>query len=111
MTDPNASRSPTSNQINHVGMYSAIHSLASMQLRKQQGLGCAKGTKIIGGEEQAVRRQIIYRAHVFATNPIRPKPVHARTLLRVKRRDESQRRERRARALHRWPTGGSPTQG
>jgi hypothetical protein len=49
--------------------YVQRHSLAqlSMQLRKQQGLGCTKGTKIIGGEEQAVRRQNICRAHVFAT--------------------------------------------
>ena len=29
-----------------------------MQLRKQQGLGCAKGTKIIGGEEQVVGFQV-----------------------------------------------------
>ena len=101
---------PISNQVNHVGMCSAIHSLTSMQLRKQQGLGCAKGTKITGGEEQG--RQNICRAHVFATSPIRSKPVRARKpVLRVQRRDESRRRERRARVQHQWPTGGSPTQG
>ena len=66
----------------------------------------------IGGEEQAVRRQNICRAHVFATSPIRSKPVRARKpVLRVQRRDESRRRERRARVQHQWPTGGSPTQG
>jgi hypothetical protein len=32
-------------------------------------------------------------------------------VLRVQRRDESRRRERRARVQHQWPTGGSPTQG